>query len=68
MAEATTTIPRRKPYRVTVRRMANGCDYRNAIPKIAGRCFRTMARHVRWLDGIPVSQLRLIRRASQISR
>jgi hypothetical protein len=61
MAEATTILPRRKPYRVTVRRRLTGCDYSKTLfLRSREDAFATMARHVRWLDHIPVSQLRLI--------
>ena len=59
---ATPNISQRRlPYRITVRHMATGCDYTKTLfLRRSEDAFETMARHVRWLDGIPQKQLRLI--------
>lgn len=51
----------RKPYRVTVRRMATGTDYRKTLwLKSGADAFDVMARHVRLIDGLGRNALRLI--------
>jgi hypothetical protein len=51
----------RKPYRVTVRRLANGTDYSATLRlKDPSDAFSTMARKVRLVDGISRDALRLV--------
>jgi hypothetical protein len=52
---------KRQPFRVTVRRMATGCDYSKTLfLHSASDAFDVMARHVRWRDGIAKEHLRLV--------
>lgn len=52
---------KRKPYRVTVRRMATGCDYTRTLwLKSPGDAFEVAARFVRYGHGIQRDALRLV--------
>lgn len=52
---------KRLPYRVTVRRMATGCDYSKTLYlKNESDAFERMAWHVRWAHSIAREGLRFI--------